>query len=205
MFGVDWTLSERRYQFSEETAFRVPVADGNHLQGVLFRPRTLEPVPVLLSVHAYNNEYQTAPIRPTGFGYQRGWIEAGDPTFFARRGYAHAILNVRGIGASSGEFQAMGRREVLDVAEAIEWLAAQPWCSGQVAMFGVSYFASIQIHVAMLRPPSLRAIFAPFGLTDFYRDMWYHGGILNHRFLLQWKDKFDNVRYQSLVRRELGD
>ena len=205
MFGVDWRLSERRYQFSEEASFRVPLADGNHLQGVLFRPRTDEPVPVLLSVHAYNNEYQTAPIRPTGFGYQRGWIEAGDPTFFARRGYAHAILNVRGIGASSGEFQAMGRREVLDVAEAIEWLAAQPWCSGQVGMFGVSYFASIQIHVAMLRPPSLRAIFAPFGLTDFYRDMWYHGGILNHRFLLQWKDKFDSVRYQSWVRRQLGE
>ncbi len=205
MFGVDWKLSERRYEFDEQHDFVVPLADGNHLGGTLFRPRTSERVPVLLSVHAYNNEYQTAPIKPTGFSYQRGWIEAGDPTFFARRGYAHAVLTVRGIGASSGEFQAMGRQEVADVAEAIEWLSAQPWCSGQVGMFGVSYFASIQIHVAMLRPPSLRAIFAPFGLTDFYRDMWYHGGILNHRFLLQWKDKFDNVRYQSWFRRQHGE
>lgn len=197
MFGVDWKLSERRYRIRQVRDFRVPLADGNHLGGVLFRPDTDQPVPVLLSVHAYNTEYQAAPIRPTGFSYQRGWIEAGEPGFFARRGYAHAILNVRGTGASSGEYQLMGPREVQDVAEAIEWLAAQEWCNGKVGTFGVSYFASIQIHTAMLQPPSLKAIFAPFGLTDFYRDMWYHGGILSHRFLLQWKDKFDNIRYHS--------
>lgn len=205
MFGVDWQLSKRRFQVHREDGFAVPLRDGNRLVGTLFRPATEEPVPLLLSVHAYNNEYQTAAIRPTGFSYQRGWIEAGDPSFFARRGYAHAILNVRGIGASSGEFQLMGPLEVSDIAEAIEWLAAQPWCSGAIGMFGISYFASIQFHVAMLRPPSLKAIFAPFGLTDFYRDMWYHGGILSHRFLLQWKDKFDNLRCRSWYRERHGE
>ncbi len=205
MFGVDWELSPRNFEYEQDHNFVVPLPDGNQLAGTLTRPRTTEPVPVLLSVHAYNNEYQTAPIRPGGFSYQRGWIEAGDPTFFARRGYAHAVLNVRGIGASSGEYQLMGPREVQDVAEAIGWLAEQPWSTGAVGMFGVSYFASIQLHVAMLRPPALRAIFAPFGLTDFYRDMWYHGGILSHRFLLQWKDKFDNIRYRSWYRQQHGE
>ncbi len=205
LFGVDWELSPRRYEVQQESRFTVPLGDGTRLAGTLFKPRTEEPVPVLLSVHAYNNEYQTAPITPTGFSYQRGWIEAGDPGFFARRGYAHAVLNVRGIGASGGEFQAMGPREVDDIVEAIGWIADQPWCNGRVGMFGVSYFASIQIHVAMRRPPALGAIFAPFGLTDFYRDMWYHGGILSHRFLLQWKDKFDNVRYSSWFRRQYGE
>lgn len=205
MFGVDWKLSERRFRVQQERGFTVPLPDGNRLVGDLYRPATDEPVPALLSVHAYNNEYQTAPIRPAGFSYQRGWIEAGDPSFFARRGYAHAVLNVRGIGASSGEYQAMGPREVQDVAEAIGWLSAQPWCSGAVGMFGISYFASIQLHVAMLHPPALRAIFAPFGLTDFYRDMWFHGGILSHRFLLQWKDKFDNLRYRSWYRERHGE
>ncbi|HVB14543.1 MAG TPA: CocE/NonD family hydrolase [Candidatus Dormibacteraeota bacterium] len=205
MFGVDWQVSPRRFGVRQEPNFQIPLADGNRLVGNLFRPDTDRPVPVLLSMHAYNNEYQTANIRPAGFSYQRGWIEAGDPQFFARRGYAHGIFNVRGTGASTGEFQLMGPREVEDVAEAIEWLATQPWCNGQVGMFGISYFASIQLQVAMLRPPSLRAIFAPFGLTDFYRDMWYHGGILSQRFLLQWKDKFDAVRYRSWYLQQHGE
>ena len=205
MFGTDWQTSPRRFGVRRVPGFEIPLPDGNRLVGNLFRPDTEEPVPMLLSVHPYNNEYQTAPIRPTGFSYQRGWIEAGDPEFFARRGYAHGVFNVRGTGASTGEFQLMGPREVQDVADAIEWLARQPWCDGKVGMFGVSYFASIQIHVAMLQPPSLGAIFAPFGLTDFFRDMWYHGGILSHRFLLQWKDKFDNVRYRSWYLQKHGE
>ncbi|HVA22736.1 MAG TPA: CocE/NonD family hydrolase [Candidatus Micrarchaeia archaeon] len=205
MFGPTWSCSERRHPVRVEAGGRIPLADGTTLAGSWFRPDTDAPVPAILSVHAYNNEFQLAPIHPAGFSYQRGWIEAGDPAFFARRGYAHGVFNVRGIGASSGEFQAMGPREVDDIVEAIAWIAAQPWCSGQVAMFGISYFASIQLHVAMRRPPALRAIFCPFGLTDFYRDMFYHGGILSHRFLLQWKDKFDAVRYRSWFRERHGE
>ncbi len=205
MFGPTWRSSEPRHRVRVETGGRIPLSEGAHLAGTWFRPDTDRPVPAILSVHAYNNELQTAPIHPAGFSYQRGWIEAGDPSFFARRGYAHGVFNVRGIGASAGTFQAMGPQEVDDVAEAIGWIAAQPWCSGQVAMFGISYFASIQLHVAMRRPPALRAIFCPFGLTDYYRDMFYHGGILSHRFLLQWKDKFDAVRYRSWLRERVGD
>lgn len=205
MFGPDWQTSPRAFGVRQQANFAIPLSDGNRLLGTLFRPDTDQPVPVLLSLHPYNNEYQTAPIRPAGFSYQRGWIEAGDPQFFARRGYAHGVFNVRGTGASSGEFQLMGAREVEDAAEAIGWLAAQPWCNGKVGMFGISYFASIQIRAAMLQPPALGAIFAPFGLTDFFRDMWYHGGILSYRFLLQWKDKFDALRYQSWYLREHGE
>ncbi len=205
MMGLDWSSSPRQHRVQRQDGFAIPLRDGNRLVGTLYRPRTEAKVPLLLSFHPYNNEYQTAPIRPQGFSYQRGWIEAGDPEFFARRGYAHGIFNVRGTGASSGDFSAMGPREAEDVAEAIEWMAAQPWCSGQVGMFGISYFASIQVRVAMLEPPSLKAIFAPFGLTDFYRDMYYQGGILSHRFLLQWKDKFDSVRYHSWFRERHGE
>lgn len=205
MFGTDWSLSPRRHGVRVERGFAIPVAGGERLVGDLFRPDTDERVPALLSFHAYNNELQTAPMRPAGFSFQRGWIEAGDPEFFARRGYAHAVMNVRGTGASTGYFQCMGPREAQDLAEAVEWVAGQSWCSGQVGMFGISYFASIQFHVAMLEPPSLRAIFAPYGLTDFYRDMFFHGGILSHRFLLQWKDKFDGLRYESWYRERHGE
>ena len=142
---------------------------------------------------------------PTGFSVQRGWLESGDPYFFARRGYAHAVVNVRGTGKSAGLFQAMGPLEAQDVANAVEWLAARPWCTGRAGLFGISYFAWLHIQAAMLAPPSLAAIFAPFGATDFYRDFLYHGGIFSWRFLAHWKDKLDGLRYESWYRTRHGD
>ncbi|MGH9104026.1 MAG: CocE/NonD family hydrolase [Acidimicrobiales bacterium] len=197
MFGPDWEASPRRHRVRVERDLEVPLPDGNRLVGDLYLPDTDEPVPLLAGFHPYSNEYQVSALRPRGFSLQRGWMESGDPWFFARRGYAHAILNVRGTGKSSGLYQAMGPQEARDVADAIEWLAARDWCDGSVGTFGISYFAWIQLQVAMLEPPSLKAIFAPFGATDFYRDFLYHGGILSYRFLCGWKDKLDGLRYRS--------
>ena len=79
----------------------------------------------------------------------------------------------------------------------IEWIANQPWCDGNVGMFGVSAFAVAQQQVAALNPPHLKAVFAPFGYTDFYRDKFYHGGILSHAFMRGWTTIIDNMRYKS--------
>ncbi len=205
MFGPEWACSRRRFRVIADRDVRIPLPDGAVLVGDVFRPDTSEPVPVIAGFHPYNNEFQAQPIRPEGFSVQRGWLEAGDPYFFARRGYAHAIFNVRGTGKSSGTFQAMGPGEAADGAHALEWLAAQPWCTGRAGLFGISYFAWLSIQIAMLAPPSLAAIFAPFGATDFYRDFLYHGGIFSWRFLAHWKDKFDGVRYESWHLRRLGE
>ncbi|HEY3752083.1 MAG TPA: CocE/NonD family hydrolase [Pseudonocardiaceae bacterium] len=205
MFGKNWELSARRFDVVVEEDFEVPLADGNVLVGRMFRPVTDEPVPLLVGFHPYNNEFQFGPIKPVGFGLQRGWMEAGDPYFFARRGYAHGVFNVRGTGKSSGEFQFMGPTEADDAAEAIGWLAGQSWCTGNVGLFGVSYFSRLAIHVAMREPPALKAIFAPYGLTDIYRDLAYHGGILSYGFLVGWREKLDALRYSSLVRDRVGE
>jgi predicted acyl esterase len=53
-------------------------------------------------------------------------------------------------------------------------------------MFGVSYFAWIQLLVAALKPPHLKAIFCPWGSTDFYRDIFYRGGIFAYKWPLGW-------------------
>jgi hypothetical protein len=205
MFGKNWELSARRFDVVVEEDFEVPLADGNVLVGRMFRPVTDEPVPLLVGFHPYNNEFQFGPIKPVGFGLQRGWMEAGDPYFFARRGYAHGVFNVRGTGKSSGEFQFMGPTEADDAAEAIGWLAGQSWCTGNVGLFGVSYFSRLAIHVAMREPPALKSIFAPYGLTDIYRDLAYHGGILSYGFLVGWREKLDALRYSSLVRDRVGE
>ena len=205
MIGRDWSTSPRRFAVVADRDVRIPLPDGTELVGDVFRPDTEAQVPVIAGFHPYNNELQAQPMAPTGFSLQRGWLESGDPYFFARRGYAHAIVNVRGTGKSTGLFQAMGPQEARDVADALEWLAARPWCTGRAGLFGISYFSWLHIQAAMIAPPSLGAIFAPFGATDFYRDFLYHGGIFSWRFLAHWKDKLDGLRYRSWYRERHGE
>lgn len=193
MRGKDWETSPRSYEVTKEDIV-VPVGDGIRLAGEAFYPDTDEPVPVILGAHPYNTEFQSAQIKPKSMGPLLGWAESGDPNYFARRGYAHVILNVRGTGRSDGRFRYLDTQEAEDVAAAIRWIADQPWCSGDVGMFGVSYFAIIQQQVAMLDPGPLKAIFAPWAYTDFYRDKYYHGGILSHKFLASWEEHVDSLQ-----------
>jgi predicted acyl esterase len=205
VFTQKWKTSERKHEVLVERDIRIPMRDGTILSGDLFRPASGGKFPVVLGAHPYNCEIQTAPLRPIGYGNLRGYIEAGDPEFLVRRGYVQVVINVRGTGKSQGQFQMMGPLEVQDVCDAIQWLAAQPWSDGNVGMFGVSYFAWLQIQVAALNPPHLKAIFAPWGATDFYRDVFYHGGILAHGFLRHWSLNWDNPRSASWYREKHGD
>ncbi len=72
-------------------------------------------------------------------------------------------------------------------------------------MFGPSYFSMIQKRVAALNPPSLKCIFAMYGLTDLYRDLDYHGGILHHNFRTRWIAKLPNLRFKNRMKEKLGE
>jgi predicted acyl esterase len=205
MFTRQWKTSERNYDIIEQRDVRIPVRDKTILVSNIFRPNSEKRFPVILGCHPYNNELQVAPLWPTAHDSLRGFIEAGDPSFFVRRGYVHAIVNVRGTGKSQGKYQMMGPLEAQDICDVIEWLATQPWSNSKVGMFGVSYFAIIAQRVATLNPPSLKAIFAPFAFTDFYRDHHYKGGILSHGFLKHWGRHLDNPRPFSWFRERMGE
>lgn len=205
MFTQNWRTSERSYDVRFETNVQVPVSDGVILDGDMIRPDTQEPVPVILSAHAYAKEDQYTDNVPIGFTHVRGHMESGDSQFFARRGYAHIVINVRGTGLSGGTYDNLGKRTIRDICEAIEWLSSQPWCDGNVGMFGMSFFAIVQNMVAAKNPPHLKAIFAPFAYTDMYRDRYYHGGILSHGFMKMWLPTLANPKLAPLLRNEIGD
>ena len=205
MFTTKWSTSERKYDVLIERDVKVRMPDGTLLDGNVYRPAAPERFPVILGAHAYNKELQSPPLRPVGFTPMRGYMESGDSTFFARRGYVHAVFNVRGSGKSEGFYQLMGPVEVQDICNLIDWLAAQPWSNGQVGMFGVSYFARLAKAVAALRPESLKAIFAPFAGTDDYRHRCYHGGILAHGFLTHWRNSLHQPNYCSLYKEARGE
>lgn len=215
MFGKSWSTSERKYSVLVEDNVKIKTRDGTLLNADVFRPATdTGKFPAILGIHPYHPT-QSPPIKPKANSTSAGgWaasvekpnslMESGDPEFYARRGYAHIICNVRGTGQSEGTYDFVGQKELEDVYDAIEWIAARPWCDGNVGMFGVSYFAWIQQFAATLNPPHLKCIFGPYAATDFYRDVVYHGGILS-LWALNWKKLLDNVRAKSKTSEELGD
>ena len=194
MYGKTWQTSDRAFTPQRQEDVDIVVSDGITINTGIVRPAEDGRFPAILCVHAYSKEDQYATIKPTAMSMKRGHIEAGDPMFFARRGYAHVVANIRGTGKSTGYFGNLDPRSIEDIAEVIEWLAAQPWCNGRVGMFGVSYFAIVQQRVAALEPPSLKAIFAPYGWTDAYRDRYYRGGMLSHAFMRSWMPTVDNPK-----------
>ncbi|MDL5155645.1 CocE/NonD family hydrolase [Actinomycetospora termitidis] len=164
---------------------RVPMRDGVVLAADAYAGTDDEPRPALVALSPYGKELQalalTMPpqLRPSPLW--DGCIEAGDIARVVAEGYVHVIGDVRGSGASEGEhvgnYNAGGVSLGEDAYDVIEWVAAQPWCDGNVGMIGISYFGSMQILAAAERPPHLKAIFVSGGHYDFY-ETTYHGGIL---------------------------
>ena len=194
----------------------IPVRDGTILRANVFRPRTEEPVPAILSAHPYGKDAvpantrsgrglnpqfrvlrQPAPIRISD---RTSW-EAPDPDVWTGFGYAAVNLDVRGAGRSDGVGDLMSDSEADDIHDVIEWIAAQPWCDGGVAMLGVSYLAIAQYKAAATRPPHLRAIVPWEGFTDAYRDLFFPGGVEERGFSRLWTTL---VRRATRMRHDLG-
>jgi putative CocE/NonD family hydrolase len=77
--------------------------------------------------------------------------------YFASRGYAFALVDVRGRGNSGGDFEPFVN-EPHDGHDVVEWLAKQPFCDGKVAMWGGSYAGFDQWATAKEFPPHLATI-----------------------------------------------
>lgn len=120
------------------------------------------------------------PSLETGDGYQNLPFEK-----FTALGYAVAGVNMRGSGCSGGAFDFMEPLTWLDGYDVVEAFAAQPWVD-DVALGDQSWPGLTQLFVGSTRPPSLDAIVAGSVVADFYRDVFYPGGIPNVGFGHIW-------------------
>lgn len=103
--------------------------------------------------------------------------------YYARRGYAVAIQDVRGRHRSEGEFYAFAD-EGPDGFDAVEWLAKQSWCNGRVGTMGCSYCASDQSALACLNPPHLQAMVVLEGASNYHTCSMRHNGACELRFMV---------------------
>ena len=159
----------REVQAREEGMW-IPMSDGVRLAARIWLPADAErdPVPALLEYLPYRKRDMTR--------------RRDEPLhhYFAGHGYASVRVDLRGAGDSFGVMHdEYAKQEQDDAVEVIAWLAEQPWCTGAVGMFGISWGGFNSLQVAARRPPALKAIITSCSTDDRYTDdMHYAGGCL---------------------------
>lgn len=170
--------------FSRQLSVYIPMRDGVRIAVEIWLPDNYVPgaqVPVAASFTRYwrvaegcSSHSRVDPLR--------------------RSGIAVAIVDCRGSGASFGYRKAeYSGTEVADFASVIDWLAKQHWSNGNVVSIGVSYCANTAEFALYDAPAELKAAIPLFSDFDFYRDIFFPGGLLNTRLLKPWGEGMEAI------------
>lgn len=148
----------------------IPMPDGVKLAARMWLPEDTDkmPVPAVLEYLPYRKRDGTI-VR-----------DALTHPYLAGHGYAAIRVDMRGNGDSEGlMFDEYTKQEQDDAVEVIAWIAAQPWCTGKVGMFGISWGGFNALQVAARKPEALKAIVTICSTDDRYEDdIHYKGGCL---------------------------
>ena len=148
----------------------ITLSDGCSLAAKLWLPADAEehPVPAVLEYIPYRKRDHKA-LR-----------DAEIHGFFARHGYVGVRVDLRGSGDSEGVLRdEYLERELQDGLDVLRWIAQQPWCSGKVGLFGLSWGGFNGLQIAALQPPELGAVISVCSSDDRYADdVHYMGGCL---------------------------
>lgn len=160
-------VSPARYTWKLSRDVLAPMRDGVMLAMDVLKPDAAGPFPVVLIRTPYDKValFHSSQSRP--------FLED-----LARRGYVVAIQDCRGRYNSDGAFDPY-RQEHADGFDTVEWLAAQPWCDGNVGMMGRSYVGQTPWFAASQAPKALKAIVpiaSPPGHAFLNEPFW--GGVL---------------------------
>ena len=138
-------IATPKVKYSEIENAWVPVGNtGERMAARIWLPKGAEkrPVPAILTYLPYRKRDST-----------RG---GDDPMhrYFAGHGYACLRVDMRGSGDSDGLMtDEYAEQELQDGKTLIAWIAAQPWCDGNVGMIGSSWGGFNALQIAALRPP----------------------------------------------------
>jgi len=148
----------------------IPLKDGVKLSAMIWLPEDAErnPVPAILEYLPYRKRDGTT-VR-----------DAWNHPYFAGHGYASVRVDMRGSGDSEGVLRGEYlKQEQDDALEILQWLASQPWCTGDVGMIGISWGGFNGLQVAARRPKELKAVISLCSTDDRYNDdIHFMGGCL---------------------------
>jgi predicted acyl esterase len=185
----------------------VTMRDGARIYIDVFRPESADQYPPIIGWGPYGKHGRVKywHIGNTGLNdddfNEFTKFEAADPIYWTRNGYVIINADMRGSWSSEGDLTWMSEQEVEDIYDLIEWAGTQSWSNGKVGMHGVSYLAWSQWKVAAANPPHLAAINPWEGVSDFYREFAFHGGIPDTLFCPMWQNsvKFSTTRVEDFL------
>ena len=132
----------RRYRIDEDVLIRTP--QGATLSAMVARPRAPDaplPAAMLFTIYANPADNRVSALQA------------------AARGYAGVVVDARGKRLSPDAI-APYEHEADDAGAAVDWIAAQPWSDGRVAMHGGSYSGFAAWAAAKRMPAALKTIVA---------------------------------------------
>lgn len=142
----------------------IPMPDGVRLAARLWLPK--KPAAAVLEYLPYRRRDGTS-VR-----------DASVYPAFAQMGFAGVRVDIRGTGDSEGHFDdEYSEQELCDGEAVIAWIAAQPWCDGNVGMMGISWGGFNALQLAARNPPALKAVISIASTVDrFADDIHFKGG-----------------------------
>jgi predicted acyl esterase len=154
----------------------VPSDESPELHVDVLRPKGVTgKVPLVLTVSPYTNHatQNATDFDPSKSGPSDRFFDfvVRDAKLF-QRGYAYAMVDLRGTGGSQGCNDWGGPGEQNDVKRAVEFLAKQPWSNGRVALYGKSYDGWTGLMGLAQRPAGLAAVVAQEPVVDGYRYLY---------------------------------
>jgi uncharacterized protein len=176
------TLSKAKYDVVEEN-FRVKLKDGETMYVEVTRPKTSKKVPTVLELSPYHGtvaDREGTRVFP-GPRDKDGKL-IGLPGYFAPRGYAVVMADLRGTGKSSGCLDHMGPKDQKDSKALLDWISKQKWSSDRVGMIGHSYVGSTPSMAMAQNHPALKTIVPSAGLAAIYHHEFQDGV----PYFLQW-------------------
>jgi uncharacterized protein len=154
------------------------LSDGTRLAARIWLPEDAEadPVPAVLEYLPYRKTDGTA------------FRDARRQPYLAGHGYAAVRVDMRGTGDSDGVLtDEYTQQEQDDALEILAWIAEQPWCTGKLGMWGISWGGFNSLQIAARRPPGLGAIMTLCSTDDRYADdVHYRGGCVLGLDMLHW-------------------
>ncbi len=221
-FGKYGGYSEATYDGSKRISNYLTLANGTRLAYDLILPTKKnvpagQPLPVLFKYTPYlrtftifDKDGKNIIADLVGLSWKeramlriRYWLsDQGrfmDPLFrtkwlenMVRHGYAVMVVERPGTGASFVKWDASHEPGGREAGEILDWIASQPWCDGNIGMYGDSFQAMIQVAAAATGNPHLKAIFPTSVPVEMYASVMYPGGIYNKAFgsFFKWSTSF---------------
>ncbi len=191
-------LSQPLYADIARTVHKVPAFDGEELYLEVVKPTAPGRYPVILEASPYHGtlaDRDGTRILPEP--RDEDGRSLGLTGYFAPRGYAVVMMDLRGTGRSEGCLDHLGPKDARDLEQIVEWAASRSWSNGRVGMTGHSYVGSTPSVAAAQNPDGLKTIVPSAGLASMY-DHQFQTGV---PYFLQWAGPIEAYEQLALERK----